>query len=213
MSKRRQPFRGPSGQSRRFGTREPLARFVVITEGQRTEPRYLAELQDHVNAVVTIRTEAPNSDPVRLAALAVERLKAARKVQALEKNDEFWCFLDVDDYGDQIARAREVARNGRVHVAVSNPCFEVWLLAHFRFTSAPLTRPQLAKALADHLPGYSAKSKGFDLGVLPPLYSQASANAQRLEAHHEAAGNERGADPSSEVHLFMTSVARHLPLN
>ena len=45
--------------------------------------------------------------------------------------DEVWCVHDVDDH-PRLDEARIMARDNDISLAVSNPCFELWLLLHFR---------------------------------------------------------------------------------
>jgi hypothetical protein len=55
--------------------------------------------------------------------------------------DEVWCVTDVDHYereGSKVTAALALAAAGepKINVAVSNPCFEFWLLLHHEDCSA-----------------------------------------------------------------------------
>ena len=45
--------------------------------------------------------------------------------------DEIWCVFDIDEHPN-VPQAVEEARQVGVEVAVSNPCFELWLVLHIR---------------------------------------------------------------------------------
>jgi hypothetical protein len=45
--------------------------------------------------------------------------------------DEVWCVFDVDEH-PKLAEARDQANANGIQLAVSNPCFELWLLLHFQ---------------------------------------------------------------------------------
>lgn len=205
-SSRRAPLRPPRTHARAQGVREPKGRFVVVTEGQATEPEYLKQLESSVNALVTIRPVAPNLDPMGLAREAVEALRTAKKLRAIEKGDEFWCMLDVDNFGAQIARAVALANEGGVSVVVSNPCFEVWLLGHFTFSSAQRSPSDMADAVGAHIKGYGSRNKHLPDGLLMPLYPTARKNALLLDKHHESAGNSVGSSPSTDVYRLVDRV-------
>lgn len=209
MSAKRKPMRGPQPTVRRQGARNPKARFVVVTEGEVTEPEYLKQLEAEVGALVTIRPVAPNLDPRGLAQEAVASLVSARKVGAIQQNDQFWCFLDVDDYGmAEIEQATELAARAGVRVAVSNPCFEVWLLAHFRYSTGERTSHELATELGAFVAGYGPRSKHLPRGALDGLRPTARTNARRLDTHHSTAGNAAGSNPSTGVWEMVDEVFR-----
>lgn len=205
MARRRYPRMGiASAGPRKMGAREPLARFTVVVEGEVTERQYLAQVEKFVDTQVMIRPVSPGTDPAKMARRAVEDLRAARRTGALDKRDQFWCMFDVDDYGvGVVSAAAELCAKAGVSSVVSNPCFEVWLHAHFAFSTAVGSAQDVAKALSKHIPGYS---KHIDHVDLMALYSVAKENACRLDKHHEAAGNTPGSAPSSDVYRLVDAV-------
>jgi hypothetical protein len=52
--------------------------------------------------------------------------------------DAVYCVLDVESTGQRagIQKARRLAEQNRIVLVLSNPCCEVWLLAHFERTAA-----------------------------------------------------------------------------
>jgi hypothetical protein len=70
-----------------------------------------------------------------------------------EDFDEVWCVFDVEQAGQkkQVIKARALADQHRIRLALSNPCFEVWLLAHFdRTKKAFADCDAVIKALNKH---------------------------------------------------------------
>jgi RloB-like protein len=66
--------------------------------------------------------------------------------------DEAWAVCDVDDYDVTLAMATAVQR--RVEIALSVPCFEVWLILHLSgrcpgFNNCPQADRYLGKLLHD----------------------------------------------------------------
>ena len=84
--------------------------------------------------------------------------------------DEIWCVLDHDERDAEIEefcswldrQSDGEAGTVTVRAAISIPCFEYWLLLHFRYTNRPfqgtLGGPsaceQVIRELEDHLVGY-----------------------------------------------------------
>jgi hypothetical protein len=87
-------------------------------------------------------------DPVSLVRHAA-RLAGHRR----EEFGEVWCVVDVDQF-DITAAGHEAARHG-IQLAVSNPCFELWLLLHHEGCTAYLDGyPAVVQRLRKHVPTY-----------------------------------------------------------
>ncbi|WP_376700114.1 RloB family protein [Actinoalloteichus hoggarensis] len=54
--------------------------------------------------------------------------------------------------------ALHYVRRNEMDIAVSTPCFELWLLLHFGDQHAYPTAKQAERALRRHLPGYAKKA-------------------------------------------------------
>lgn len=77
----------------------------------------------------------------------------------------------------------EIAKEtGGIHLAISNPCFELWALLHFQDQRAHLEREQAGKALRKHLPKYDKK---LDFVRMHPGYEAACARGKDLDTEAE----------------------------
>ncbi|WP_278319566.1 RloB family protein [Clostridium tepidiprofundi] len=60
--------------------------------------------------------------------------------------DRVWCVFDVDiNYNtnraiqskiEEIQKAKKIADKNKIKLGISNPCFELWYLLHFEYTTA-----------------------------------------------------------------------------
>ncbi len=135
------PGRRRSGQrplKRRISVRQPRKTIVIFCEGERTEPEYLEALKRQPwvrdTAAVDLRVERRRggNDPSTLVRRAVRaRLKA---LEEMDEIDEFWCVFDVEwpENHAGLEEAVVAAKQQGVHLAISNPCFELWLILHFK---------------------------------------------------------------------------------
>lgn len=186
---------------RRGPVRDPLPLILVVCEGEVTEPRYIDAFRlEHGANTVRVHVESPGGDPRALVEKAIRlRNEAGRRaVRERDENlayDEVWCVFDVDEHA-RFAEARELAASGRVNVAVSNPCFELWLLLHFADRSAHVTTAQVSKLLRGHLPGYQKHVRFEDVRH---GYENAVRRGQALDQRHEKLGAE-GGNPSTGVY-------------
>lgn len=104
-------------------------------------------------------------------------------------------MFDVDQH-QRLKDARGEAARSNVQLAVSNPCFELWLLLHFSDQAAHLSARQARDRLRKHIPGYGKHIRFDDVSA---GYADAVRRAQALEVRHAAAGA-HGANPSTDVH-------------
>lgn len=98
--------------------------------------------------------------------------------------DQFWCVFDVDEYGSDIDEAVRLARRLRVGLAISNPCFEFWLILHFVDCSTWLRDADDAQTrLRRYLPNYDKTKLNFDnyaSGVVDAVARARSGNDRRV---------------------------------
>jgi hypothetical protein len=199
----RRGSRREAGQNlrRRRPSRNPLPLILVVCEGQVTEPEYLDSFRLAYGAnTVRVRVESPGGDPKALVERAIALRDAADReaLRARDMNlryDEVWCVFDVDQH-QRLDEARGAAELGKVHLAISNPCFELWLLLHFGEQTSHVTAKQTRDRLRRHLPGYHKHIRFEDVAE---GYEDAVSRARALERRQDDAGSP-GGNPSTRMH-------------
>ncbi|MBL8148426.1 MAG: RloB domain-containing protein [Blastocatellia bacterium] len=90
----------------------------------------------------------------------LENLVKYKEIYELGENDELWLVIDVDRWGDKkLGQVAAESNQRSFNLAVSNPCFEVWLYLHFdEIKETKLSCNELEKKLKDSLGSYD-KSK------------------------------------------------------
>ena len=100
---------------------------IIAAEGRETEKQYFAEFSDkRVHVKVLSTGEDNHSAPQHV----IERLTSFREEFQIGEGDELWLMVDVDRW--QLAEIAREAIQREYQLAISNPCFEVWLLCHFQ---------------------------------------------------------------------------------
>ena len=93
---------------------------------------------------------------------------------------EIWLFFDRDEHPtweETILKAQKE----KFHLGISNPCFEVWALLHFRRQNAFISRGNCQKILEDYLPSYNHRNNPIlSIDALLPLLEQAKQNAVQI---------------------------------
>lgn len=172
--------------SRRRSARRPSrARILVVCGGERTEPTYLKGLRDSLNnRAVDIKVLSKGRAPAQVVGYAV--------AQWTPDFDEVWCVLDVDEF--DLAEAIGLAREHGINLAVSNPCFELWLLLHHADCRTHCAGYRgVTRHLKRHVPTYDKTRLDY------VDYAPGVANAVRRAKDLDPTGSEYRKNPSTSV--------------
>ena len=128
---------------------------MLAVEGRVTEPQYFSMFQARQ---ATIRLEVLK-DTKTSALQILERMKEYIKNNPLQDGDQAWLVLDKDNSLDTdldlLHAWTQGGNDGQRGMALSNPCFEYWLLLHFEDGSGAGTKETCNNRLKSHLPDYS----------------------------------------------------------
>src|SRR4051794_12153848 len=116
---------------RQVASKEPLERFLIVCEGERTEPNYFEGFR--VPSVV-LDIHGTGFNTLRVVQEAI-RLKLEGRY------DQVWCVFDRDIFPAQhFNEAIRLAVQAGIQVAYSNEAFELWYLLHFDFHDTAIRR-------------------------------------------------------------------------
>lgn len=200
---------GRHALDRKVEIRNPKKTLVVYCEGIRTEPEYLEALKKlpavRTAAAVELRIESQESGSAPLT--LVESAVAARRRAAQEEGevDEFWCVFDVEwpKNHPNLAQATRLASLNNINLAISNPCFELWLILHFKKHTGWLDN-NAAKKLRSKCDGGSGK--GVKTNLYLPKIQLACERAKQLNTMHAGNGTQFPHDnPSSGMYRLVKS--------
>ena len=143
------------------------------------------------------------SDPRRLVATAKTLEKKERHLG--DSFDVVYCVFDHDEH-EHFNSAYQEARDARLKLARSWPCFEYWLVLHFVYHRQPYARSgnrsaaqHCVRDLKSHLHGYTKGMAGV-YDDLEDRLETAKSNAKRALSDATATGR---PNPSTEVHLLV----------
>lgn len=128
---------------RKTETKAVRATFRIYVEGATTEPEYISALSRlpelAERTAVQILIEETGAVPSTLVDSACED----KRRNDLDI-DQYWCVFDVEspDPHPNLKGAMIKARDNGVATAVSNPCFELWLVLHHETQTAFLETDQ-----------------------------------------------------------------------
>lgn len=191
-------------QRRKEATREPYDRVLIVTEGTKTEPSYFRALVAHYRlntANVAVVPSERGSDPGTVVETAVS-VQNAERAQG-DSYDRVYCVFDRDGHANFDAASERAMGEDGFRLARSWPCFEYWLLLHFKFTRAPFTavggRSSCDSCIGElrrHLPDYGK--------TMPGVFERLEVQLETAKSHARRALGDAASDdepnPSTEIH-------------
>lgn len=207
MSKRKEL--APSRMRRRpYTPRQRKKRFLLYCEGEVTERDYFQDFARFLRSPLIEVKVAPEwrKDPKRLVELAKEARSEADREARLARDDslrydEVWCVFDCDEHA-RLKPAIDQATALELGLAVSNPCFDLWLLLHFQDQHAAITTKKTGDAVRIRVPRYV---KHMDFAKLAGKGSDAVERAKKLEDISQRKG-ERHGNPTTGVWQLITKL-------
>ena len=195
----------------RGASRNPDPWILVVTEGKVTEVSYLKALK----VILKRSFELPSiptdhGDPLTLVELAKQKRTdlerdAKRTRDPKTRLDEVWCVFDRDEHDKpRLSQAIDNARAASIKVAYSNPCFELWLLLHFRDQPGDQHRHHIQEMVGTFIPGYD-KYVPPDALSDPNRIASAVKRARSLAQHAEEEGDPYRS-PTTSVYGLVCSL-------
>ena len=132
---------------------------LIVCEGANTEKQYFEQFAEfHHNSLVDVIVEGGKGVPFSVVQ-AAKKLRDDAASEASRKADEYigyqsvWCVFDFDEHPNPNG-AKKMATDNGMEVAMSNPCFELWLLLHLADCPGELHRHTAQANLKKLVPGY-----------------------------------------------------------
>ncbi len=198
--------RFPLSYARRGPVREEYDTVLIVCEGSKTEPNYLNGLKSSYRlSSANIRvTNAPGTDPLTV-------VEYTESIMQADDFDRAFSVFDRDGHPNFDEAVRRVAdsergRSGTWQAITSTPCFEVWLMLHYGFSTAPIVQSRTKSAgdmaiseLRKYLPDYAKGHTGI-YEIVKEMTDAAIRNAVRLARHNQAAD---ATNPATDMHLLV----------
>lgn len=200
--------RGRKGRSRASYTRrepirEPYDHVLIVCEGGKSEPNYFKRFRVvyRLSSANVEIVSASGTDPISVVSHGEAEL-------ASNEYDKVFCVFDRDGHTNYDAAVRRIAESDagmayRLIAVTSWPCFEIWILLHFEYSSAPFSAVGSASAcdaviakVRNYFPAY-AKGSDDVFDQLESKLHDAIENATRLQNYNT---NSVSSNPATKIH-------------
>lgn len=208
MAKRQKKDHRLSNLSRRQGVREIKQSFLIVCEGDKTEPDYFKAFR---MTAATIKAVGQAMNTITLVNKAISIREADQKRKRVY--DQCWVVFDKDDFpAKDFNQAIQLAEKNGFHVAYSNQAFEYWFLLHYNLYTGAIHRNQY-KDMLTRLTGMPySKSEGYGAVMYNLLLSrqqQAINNAETVLAEISH-GNPAEEESSTTVQRLVSELNKYL---
>lgn len=188
---------------RKSKERKPYDVVLIICEGTKTEPYYLNGLRESLrlsNTNIVIENCA-GTDPISIVDHALEKHRNKNK-----DYDRVYCVFDKEhsNYQSALDKINSHAKNDiPIYAIPSVPCFEYWILLHFKDTTKPYqpkgkksVGDQLKSELKKHIKEYHEADKDI-FGKTKQHLGKALIRAKRIDKSQKENGTD---NPSTKVY-------------
>ncbi|WP_414527191.1 RloB family protein [Nodularia chucula] len=187
---------------RKVATRELRQTFLIICEGEKTEPNYFKSFRVPRN-VVSVDVRGFGYNPSKL-------VETAKELNAPDEYNQVWCVFDRDDcqkqdFNNAIANAHQAG----FKVAYSNEAFELWYLLHFEFLNTALPRQDYIPKLNKFLKNKYKKNSDSIYEELEDRQATAIKNAKNLLKQYDP-HNPESDNPCTTVHKLVEELNKYI---
>lgn len=204
---------------RRAAAKISRPRILVLCEGRCTENQYLEAVRRRLrvpeqNLEILHPPEIPNT-PREMV-----RDAKSRKRGGSDSFDEVWCVFDVEakltqQAGYGLHEALDAAQRSGIQPALSNPCFEIWLLWHNTDQAAWIASDAVQRRCEELGLTYGKDGKHIRdaESLIQNCYEAARNRARTLDQAHDRNGTTRPEDrnPSSGMHRLIDVIFAAFP--
>lgn len=200
------PGRVFSSKKRNKKSRKEKPMIIITAEGRNeTEAKYFNGFRTSECPYIIKFHKAGNlTDPTKLA----ESIRKRRDAEDADvrTGDMAFVIVDLDNNGRKAKEIQQLeAKSSVERFVVSNPCFEVWYLLHYEYsTRSYMNADAVIRELKKH---YSEYEKITDMNLLlKDRMDEAIVRAEKLEAFHNVEEHlhpDARCNPYTDVHKLV----------
>lgn len=201
--------------ARKEAKKSPYETILIVCEDSKSSPNYLREIIKYfrLNTANVIVIPSKGSAPISVVEHSIEIAKTMPQI------DRVACIFDRDDHEsykraiNKLNNQPEPSDKTPVYKAIaSTPCFEIWLLLHFLYTTRIYSSggnksaaQHLTNDLLKELPSYSKNNTRW-FNDLIDKQKIAITNAKRLQKHNKTTNSKNPATNMHELIEYLISL-------
>ena len=183
-------------------------KILIVCEGKETEVNYFNGMKSCLKLTNVSIEVAKTDDAGSLKSIlpTAERLDKEEKRKTSYEFDEVYCVFDYDNREEQFNelcyKINNIKKYQKYCAIASYPCFEYWLLCHFKDTTKPfLNADECFDALEQELPNYKKNLTNLYQELGEKKRETAKENAKKRE-------EENNKNPSTNVYKLVEALEK-----
>lgn len=186
--------------------RKQKSKILIAAEGKnKTEKTYFSNFEDGKKSYNITYARGNNTDPLKLVKMLIKEIDELKL--DLQDDDVAYCIFDTDvdiNKNKIIEEAIQLARKNNIKIITSSPCFELWFLLHYDFTTANMDSEEVIKRLKEYYPKYEK-----NINIYPDIIKEidlAIDRAKKIEKYQIDNNRRIGtveANPNTEVYKIV----------
>ena len=182
------------------------SKILIAAEGKnKTEKTYFSNFEDGKKSYNITYARGNNTDPLKLVKMLIKEIDELKL--DLQDDDVAYCIFDTDvdpNKNKIIEEAIQLARKNNIKIITSSPCFELWFLLHYDYTTANMDSEEVIKRLKEYYPKYEK-----NINIYPDIIKEidlAIDCAKKLEKYQTDNNRRIGtveANPNTEVYKIV----------
>lgn len=132
---------------------EPIRYYLIVCEGEKTEPNYFNMYQSLLpKNVVSMTIIGEGAETIRVVEKAIAEKNRRLEDPLNPPYDQVWAVFDKDDFPDKnFNEAIELAKRNDIKAGFSNQAFELWYILHFQRLDSKITRSDYFRIISEIL--------------------------------------------------------------
>lgn len=210
--KRRHEFKTPKANS-----------FLIVTEGERTEPFYFKGIQKLIKEKIGGAVDVVESPVIDIQGEGCSTGKLIETTDRIVKDakvlyQNIWVVFDKDDFPD-FNQAIEVGKSRGYKVAWSNQSFEYWLFLHFQYSDSALHRDEWCSKLDEIFAQYDLGNGKYEknytdiydmVNQFDGVNTAIKHAKRRMNEYDESGIKPSDYDPGTTVYQLVEELIRYL---
>lgn len=186
--------------------RKQKSKILIAAEGKnKTEKTYFSNFEDGKKSYNITYARGNNTDPLKLVKMLIKEIDELKL--DLQDDDVAYCIFDTDvdpNKNKIIEEAIQLAKKNNIKIITSSPCFELWFLLHYDYTTANMDSEEVIKRLKEYYPKYEK-----NINIYPDIIKEidlAIDCAKKIEKYQIDNNRRIGtveANPNTEVYKIV----------
>lgn len=190
---------------RKSGVLRDASLIIIASEDKFAVKQYFDRFKLTKVQFIVLETQDCNSSPEHV----MERLINYKKERDFGDGDEFWLVCDCDhrlesNHIKNLTQVLQECKKQNIRVALSNPCFDLWLLLHFADfpKDQNLSCAQIGELIREQVGSYN-KGKIYNLPI-----GNSHVHAAVKRAHAQSQLKDIPSSLQTSVHLIIEDLIK-----